>query len=66
MADNTEIDTFNKQIIGVNGEDIVVMLPAQRMSKTEALLHAAWLVALADDSDDNAEFKRVLDAVQSC
>lgn len=66
MVDDTGIDTFNRQMVGVNRDDLVVMLPSQRMSKREALVHAAWLVALADDSDDNAEFSRVLAAVQGC
>lgn len=59
----TEIDTFNGQLVGVLGDDIVVMKPKNRMTKAEALLQAAWLVALAEE--DAGDFQRVLDAVQS-
>ena len=39
----------NKWLVGVQGEQIVVGLPmrAARMSKEDALLLAAWLVAMA-------------------
>lgn len=57
----TEIDTSNSQLVGVLGDDIVVMMPQQRMTKFEALLHAAWLVALADD---NGDFTDILQAVE--
>jgi len=65
MAEKTEIDTLNKQMVAVNGGDIIVMNPRHRMSKPDAILHAAWLVALADESEDNADFRRVLEAVMS-
>lgn len=53
------------QMVGCSGDAIVVMLPKRSMTKAEALMHAAWLVALADDSDDNEEFKAVLAAVHA-
>lgn len=53
-------DVTNHQLVGVLGDDIIVMLPWKRMTKHEALLHAAWLVTLADDAD---EFDDILDAV---
>jgi len=56
------MDTTNKQLVSTNGEQILVIMPAQRMSKADALLHAAWLVALADDDDTFAD---VLEAVQN-
>jgi hypothetical protein len=56
------IDTVNHQLVGVLGDEIVVMLPWKRMTKPEALAHAAWLVALADDAD---EFDDILAAVQN-
>lgn len=68
MADSeqtTEIETFNKQMVGAIADDIMILNPQRRMTKTEALLHAAWIVALADNSDDCADFKRVLEAVQA-
>lgn len=65
MSDTTEIETFNAQMVGVSAGKIVVMMPKREMTKAEAILHAAWLVALADESDDQADFKRVLEAVQN-
>lgn len=61
----TDIDTSNYQLVGVRGGNIVVMAPRSEMSKAEALLHAAWLVALADDSDDGSGFRAILEAIQS-
>ena len=57
-----DIDTGNYQLVGCGGEDILVMMPKKKMTKKEALLHAAWLVALADDND---EFGKILDAVRN-
>jgi hypothetical protein len=44
----------NKFIVGVQGDQIVVGLPMRtaRMSKEDALLLAAWLVALSTDDWD--------------
>lgn len=58
-----EIEIINDQIVGIQGTFITVMRPKMKMTKVEALRHAAWLVALADESGDNSEFKRVLDAI---
>lgn len=57
------MDTSNKQLVGVRGENIIVMLPAHRMTKQEALVHAAWLVVLAENND--GEFDKVLTAVKN-
>ena len=59
-----EINTGNDQMVGVMGGDIVIMNPKTRMTKEEALRHAAWLVALA--FPDDGEFEAVLDAVVDC
>jgi hypothetical protein len=58
----TKIDTGNYQMVGGNGEMVVVMRPRQTMTKSEANLHAAWLVTVAGDDD---EFKAVLQAVRN-
>lgn len=52
----------NQQAVGVQGDKIVVLIPKFVMSKQEALAHAAWLVALADDKD---EFSQYLEAVRN-
>jgi hypothetical protein len=42
------MEIFNKQLVSVAGNDIVVMAPLRRMTAEEALIHAAWLVTLAE------------------
>lgn len=61
MAD-TDIDTTNSQLVGSNADHVVVLMPKGRMTKAEALRHAAWLVLLADDND---EFDSVLAACRN-
>lgn len=64
MADKSEIDTSNKCFVGVHGDNLTIMRPPQGLiSKPDALLLAAWLVALADD---DGQFPAVLEAVQNC
>lgn len=62
-----EGDVTNCQLVA-NGPDdrgdkIFIMSPSPLMSKREALVHAAWIVALADQSENFEEFRRVLRAV---
>lgn len=54
----------NKFLVGVQGDNIVVGLPMRtaRMSKTEALEYAAWLVSLATYSPEK-EFQPILDEI---
>jgi hypothetical protein len=57
------IDTFNKFFVGMQGDDLHFLKPVPiRISKPDALLLAAYLVAMADDND---EFANYLEAVQS-
>lgn len=58
-----EIETFNKYMVAVNGQGIVIMNPPRYpMSSADAILLAAWLISLADPGDD--KFKAILGAVQ--
>lgn len=57
----TDIDIANRQLVGTNGDTISVMAPRPTMTKEEALVHAAWLIALADPLYER--FPAVLDAV---
>ena len=58
----TERDLTNHQlVIAING-NIVIAKPKQLMTIQEALVHAAWIVALADDKD---EFERILEDVMA-
>lgn len=53
---------MNKFLVGVQADDVVIMMPTGPMSKLDALGLAAWLVALADEGD---QFGRILDAVKN-
>lgn len=60
------INTANDCMIGVSGDIIMAMIPIQgRIPKDKALRLAAWIVAMADNSEDHAEFNRILEAVES-
>jgi len=54
---------FNLQAVGVQGEDIVILAPKQKMTKQEALIHAAFLVSLADV--EVGKWDKVLEKVQN-
>lgn len=57
------IDTVNYQLVSAFQDRIVIMAPWHTMTPAKALLHAAWLVALADP--DGTEFPKILDAVRN-
>jgi hypothetical protein len=63
MAEATQIDPANKQAVAVRDESIVVLYPPAEMSKPDALLFAAWIVAMAETED--GEFQKYRDAVES-
>lgn len=52
---------MNGQMVGMQGEFIVVLRPKLKMTKAEALRHAALLVSLADDDQ---KFPEILKEVQ--
>lgn len=58
-------DTFNVQLVGARGNMIEIMLPKRTMTKEEALVHAAWIVAVADESLGNEKFFSILREIQS-
>lgn len=68
QVDKDKIYTGNDQLIGSLAGKLVIMNPKSTLTKKEALLHAAWLVAMAtDDNDyDHEEFEDILLAVESC
>jgi hypothetical protein len=47
----SEIDIGNTQLVGVQGGDVVVILPRGIMTPAEAMVHAAWLVTIAETAD---------------
>jgi hypothetical protein len=59
-----DIDTTNDQGVALKNDHVIVLMPKVQMTKAEALRHAAWLVAIADDSAGCSDFGRVLQAVQ--
>lgn len=59
-----KIDITNRQLVGMRGELITILMPATQMTADEALVHAAWLVSLAEPFA-SVDFKDVLDEVQS-
>lgn len=49
----------NKHLVGVQGDNILIMNPPRGpMSKADALQLAAWIVALADDTEDQFDIIR--------
>lgn len=61
-----ERETGNKYLIALKGDDLIFINPPMRgqvISKQDALLLAAWLVAMAEGEE--GEFQRVLEAVQN-
>jgi hypothetical protein len=61
----SDIDTMNKHMVSTRGDQIAIQMPPMGfMSKAEAMTLAAWLVVLADPSDDHADFWAVLSAVE--
>jgi hypothetical protein len=59
-----DLDTGNNQFVGRNGlGQISVAMPRALMTREEAMVHAAWLVELAEDYD--GEFNAVRAEVRS-
>lgn len=54
----------NRQGVSCNpkGNLITVLMPLQQMTRTEALEHAAWIVAVAERND--GEFARIVDSIR--
>lgn len=58
-----KVDTTNKFVVSSSNDDIVFLRPVpQRLSKDDALLLAAYIVALVADSD---QWEAVLTAVEN-
>lgn len=64
MSAMQDIDTGNYQAVSFHPSgSIVVMAPQKIMTAERALVHAAWIVALADPMGDG--FTQVLEAVRN-
>ncbi len=60
---NEEIDTFNRFMVGVQGNKIVILAWQRWLSKAEALNLAASLVSLADPGGE--EFAKIFEAIKN-
>lgn len=63
-----EIDTTNRHMVTVKGNQVLITYGLQLMTSMEAKAFAAWLVAMADcvSEPDEPSFEDVLAAVQNC
>lgn len=62
------METANDMMVGIQGGHVLVMNPPQLMEpipKDAAMRMAAWIVALADQSEDHKDFHDILNAVMS-
>jgi len=57
------IDTANYQAVGSQGDKVTVLMPKRSMTADEAMVHAAWLVTIAQ-INSTITFNEALDAVQ--
>ena len=64
MNKQKEYDAGNYQMVCLKatGDEVTVIRPRAHMTIKQALVHAAWIVTLADPSGE--EFKKALAAVQ--
>jgi hypothetical protein len=60
-----EIDPSNRQMVGSQGEAVVVLFPNLVMTPVEALTHAAWLVAVSEVVDPSLRFADFVEAVRN-
>lgn len=59
-------DVTNLHGVARHGQEIVMLIAREGpMTQTQALVLAAWLVALADESDEHARFRHVLRQVEN-
>lgn len=58
------IDTTNRFLVGSRGDKISIMVLHTEISKEQALNLAAYLVCMADMSQDHEDFNKVLEAIE--
>lgn len=57
-----EIDTTNRWLIGKQGEQFIIALPPRVLTEEQALVFAAYLVAMVGDEN---RWRTVYDAVEA-
>lgn len=60
----SEIDTTNKWMVGCRAKNVIVFKPPREMSADEALVFAAWVVAMARPFT-TTKFEDVLESVEA-
>lgn len=63
MPKISEDRLFNKFLVGVRGDKIVIGEFRRELDKEDALLLAAWIVTLADDSSDFIYFDDLVNEI---
>jgi hypothetical protein len=58
------VETPNKHFVGIRAKNVVIMNPPRELSADDALVFAAWIVALARIHSTVA-FEDVLEQVES-
>ena len=61
IVNDEEIDVSNCQLVTTSGDKIVIVWPNATMNHHQALVHAAWLVALVDNDE---RFQKILATVR--
>lgn len=59
------MDTLNKYGVGLLGRSVVVMHPPRQLTPDEAVMFAAWLVALARVQVATISIEQALEAVNN-
>lgn len=61
-----KLDTLNRQSVGLQGTEVVILLPRNRMTADEAMMFAAYLITMAQMADSKLpSFVEYVRAVQS-
>ncbi len=58
------IETMNRYMVGGNGKTLTVTLPVNEATPDQMLLHAAWIVTMAEPFADRT-FEEYVEAVRS-
>ena len=59
------METFNKFGVGTRDGNIVILMPPRILSPGDAMLFAAWIVAMAGAAYPAVEFGDYIDAVEN-
>lgn len=63
----TSLDTMNRHLVSagkLGGDHVVIQRPPRRLTRSEALIFAAWVVVLAESMPGDVTFADCLRAVR--